>query len=233
MLTLLAIAALADTVATELPSRPPDERWVATVAVLGERKIPILGTVRFRTDTNALADVWRTEQGWLISQQTCGVRFAKTAGAVLTLAEHAPSAMPPAVMTFVQQDEVWSAGPWPSGWSESDHDGDGKPGITVNVKAPICGQGELHVESEATSVARGAPGDGTTLEGDILVRVIQTNHSAKGLCLKLLPTRTDETMLGRFAYQQVPVDTTCSTVTAFPDPQPEKAQPLDASLLQD
>ena len=112
--------------------------------MLGERKIPFLGTVRFRTDTNALADVWQTEDGWVLSQQTCGVRFARTAGAELSLAEHAPAAMPKAVMQYIAQDGVWAASPWASGWSDDDHDQDGEPGITVSVKAPVCGKGALH-----------------------------------------------------------------------------------------
>ncbi|MFT4622726.1 MAG: hypothetical protein ACI8PZ_001382 [Myxococcota bacterium] len=234
MLTLLAAAALAAppalAVTPALPARAPDALWAGTVAVLGERKVPILGTVQFRTDTNALADVWRVDGGWLLSQRTCGVHFARTAGAQLHLAEHAPAAMPLSTIHFVASGDQWLAGPWPSGWNADDHDADGEAGITVNVKAPICGKGELHVESVATSAARGAPTTGVALAGDIKVRVIQTNHSAKGICLRLLPRETDETMIGRFAYRQVALGTTCEQVTTFPDPDPDAAKPVPIEL---
>ncbi len=202
--------------------RPPDARWIGTVAVLGERRIPILGTVRFRTDSRVIADVWKKDGGWVLSQRTCQVHFARAAGAQVSLAEDAPAVMPPANPFFVPEGEGWKAAPWGSGWSDEDHDHDGFPGITFHVDATVC-SGQLHVGSSAMSEASGAPSAEHTLEGEIKVDVVQRNLSSRGICMKLLPRVQRDTLYGRFAFVEVPLDTSCESVASFPDPEPEKA----------
>ena len=56
--TFPVVASEASPVEPELSSdedAPAVEKWIGTLAVLGSRKVPLLGKVEFRTDTYVLA----------------------------------------------------------------------------------------------------------------------------------------------------------------------------------
>ncbi len=199
---------------------PVTEKWIGTLAVLGSRKIPLLGTVEFRTDTHVLATATLEGPVWIVDQSTCSVVFKKVAGAKITLDETAPSKMPVSHFTWFHSDkEEWMAGPWASGWNEDDHDGDGHPGITMHVQAPFCG-GDIYVGSKASQTARGKPGKGRVVEGSIDIHVEQNILGARGPCLRLMARDTKEWMRGKFAFVKVEDDATCDSIEEddFPDP---------------
>jgi len=206
-----------------LEPAPVVEKWIGTLAVLGSRKVPLLGKVEFRTDTQVLATA--TEEGpvWTVAQKTCRVNFPKVAGAKISLNETAPQVMPIAHFNWVPGEDEWHAGPWGSGWDENDHDGDGNPGITFHVQAPFCG-GDIYVSSKASQTARGKPGkDDTVVEGVIDIHVEQNILGARGPCLTLMARDTKEWMRGQFAFVRVEDDATCDSVKVdrFPDPMSE------------
>jgi len=205
------------------PTPPVVEKWVGTLAVFGSRKVPLLGTVDFRTDTHVLATATREGPVWVVDQSTCRVNFKKVAGAKITLDETAPSKMPMAHFNWLPGEEEWMAGPWASGWNEDDHDKDGHPGITMHVAAPFCG-GDLYVASKASQTARGKPGKGRVVEGTIDIHVEQNILGARGPCLTLMARDTKEWMRGQFAFVKVEDDATCASVDAdrFPDPLVEE-----------
>ncbi len=195
-------------------------RWIGTLAVLGEKKIPLLGKVKFRTDTHVIATATRNnDQGWTVTQSTCSVSFSKTMGAQVTLDNEAPSSMPTTSYDWsVDPDGNWNAN-WKSGWDDSDHDSDGHPGITFNVKAPFCG-GAIYMGSAADQTATGRPTSARVVEGPFKIWVEQRILGAKGRCLNLMTRDEAQWMAGRFAFVDMPVETTCDSIAedAWPDP---------------
>ena len=99
---------------------------------------------------------------------------------------------------------------WSSGWDDEDIDGDGQPGVTIRVKAPLCG-GKLFVASETSSKAQATWSAGQ-LEGDIQVVVQQEILGATGPCLKLAASDSVDHMQGQFRYAPVPEGTTCDSL---------------------
>lgn len=200
------------------PTAAPEQKtWVGVLSVLGSRKIPLLGKVEFQTDTFVLARATRRDAThWDVDQATCRVAFPKTMGAQISLDPAAFAKIPHSTLTWeIADDGSWSAGPWASGWSEEDHDRDGEPGITLNVRAPFCG-GDLYASSEADQSATGRP-DGThVVAGTIQVHVIQKTLGTKGPCLSLMARDSDEVMDGRFAFLEVPEGTTCDSAQRWP-----------------
>lgn len=193
----------------DLPE-PPDETkattelWIGSLSVPGIRKVPLLGKVEFRTDTHLLAAVvWLDENRFRITQQTCQVKFPKSMGAQITMPDAASRAVQPASYDWSSDDnKQWTAGPWPSGWTEDDHDQDGFPGITFGVEAPFCG-GDLYVSSAAEQTAKGRRLPDGDLQASIDVHVSQTILGARGPCLNLMARDTTDWMHGQFRLRTV------------------------------
>lgn len=193
------------------------ETWVGLISVLGSRKVPLLGKVEFQTDTYVLAQATKiSETQWDVTQATCRVNFPKTMGATITLDPKAFERIPTASFSWViGQDGTWSAGPWKSGWDDTDHEGDGQPGMTLEVAAPFCG-GDLYASSEATQTATGRMRDGYKIAGDIRIHVIQKTLGARGPCLGLMARDSDEWMDGQILVKKAPVGTTCDSEVEWP-----------------
>lgn len=194
--------------------------WAGTLAVLGNKKIPLLGKVEFRTDTHVIATATRNgDIGWTVTQNTCSVSFSKTMGAEVTLDNEAPSSMPSNTFDWVVDgDGNWSAN-WKSGWDDSDHDNDGHPGISFNVKAPFCG-GSLYMGSAADQTATGRPTKERVVEGPFKIWVEQRILGTRGRCLNLMTRDESQWMAGRFAFVEVPSDASCDSIEPkiWPDP---------------
>lgn len=202
--------------------------WAGRSAVTGSRKVPILGTIDFRTDNYLLASVTRTPTGgYALEQQVCKVTFEKAAGASISLDETAASKMKTAFPVFEPDDEGagFTAAEWPSGWGEEDLDEDGKPGMAVRVQAPLCG-GTLHVASEAKSLARGAF-TGESFHGEIEIFVDQRIQEVEGACLRWMSSDRAEWMTGRFVYTPVAAGATCDTIDVWADPMVEPQAEAD------
>lgn len=212
---LLAMIAPAVSQAADgsLPDKQPEvqprhELWIGSLSVPGERKVPLLGKVEFRTDSHLLAVItWTDENHFRITQQTCQVKFPKSMGAQITMSDHASQRVPPASYEWSRDaDKLWSAGPWPSGWDEKDHDGDAFPGITFEVAAPFCG-GDLYVASSAQQTAQGRREPNGHLKATIDVHVEQTILGARGPCLNLMARDTTDWMHGHFLLHPLDADT--------------------------
>lgn len=198
----------------------PDAVWAGRMAVFGQRKLPFIGTVEFRNDNYVLAEVVRGEDGtYRLAQRVCRVAFEKVAGAQASMDPTAPRAMPLAHPVFISKDDRLEAAAWVSGWDNSDHDGDGFPGIAVHVSAPLCG-GSMHFSSDARSSAVAVPRDDGGIQGVATIRVAQYVQKIQGACLALVTKDVTQELLGHFSYVPVPAGTTCDTVPeeAWVDP---------------
>lgn len=215
----------ADPTASADPAAAPVQ-WAGRFLASGSRKVPLLGTVTYRTESRTLATVEATDNGVVLQQRTCAVVFDKSAGAELAMHPRGPEGIPVFSLAFDRSGDGWTADPWPSGWGTDDLDGDGAPGITVNVSAPLCG-GSIMVSSEALTTPSNLTSLGEALEGDVQVWTEQTVLQAKGLCLRLFSKSSAETLNGHFTYAPVDPQTTCDDVdwNALPDPRAATATP--------
>ncbi|AKU90101.1 hypothetical protein [Vulgatibacter incomptus] len=217
-------------------SVPPDsakpekeELWAGHELIIGARTVPILGTLETRTEIFEIARVVRTDDEIRLVQQKCKLEIARFAGVhVFFLPEGIPK-MPPSTFAFRKKGDRWETDPWETTWSTEDVDGDGKPGATVTVDAPICG-GTVYVGSRSRSIARGKLVDGG-LRGELRASVSQKILETSGGCIGLVAKDTEEKVGGNFAYTPVPAGTTCETLLAkgwpiHADPPPrQEAQP--------
>jgi hypothetical protein len=192
------------------------ETWIGTLAVVGTRSIPLLGTVEYRTDTHVLAEAIRTaDDRWTVTQYVCDLTFKKALGATVTLAPNATRAVPATRFDWVRgTDGNWSS-VWLGGWNEADHDGDGRPGIRFAVAAPLCG-GALHIASAARNEAH-AEGEGP-LRGRLRVWTEQRILQSEGACLRVMARDRKEWLPGRYAFVAA-AGATCDVPAApWPDP---------------
>lgn len=189
-------------------------RWAGHQIVTGEQQAPVLGAIRTRTESFLLASAKRTATGWAIEQRACRVEIADVAGASVKMARPV-ELLPAARFTLEAKGAGLEAG-WFALWGREDVDGDGRPGATVIVDAPLCG-GTLEVASRTGSFATARP-DGEGLTGTIRVRVEQWILGTDGACLGLVAKDTDERMAGTFAYAPVADGASCASLAAAPWP---------------
>ncbi|WP_373045867.1 hypothetical protein [Vulgatibacter sp.] len=195
----------------EVPVAEPaavEEWWAGHQVVFGTRKVPILGSLDTRTDSFLLARVVREGDELLLEQRSCRFEIAKVAGVRVSFREGAT--FPPATIRFQRTGDRFVAQPWSTTWSDEDIDGDGRPGATVEVDAPICG-GSLFVGASSRSLARGEERDGA-LRGEVRVEVAQQILGTSGSCLEMMARDSTERVSGSFAYKRVPPGTTCESL---------------------
>jgi hypothetical protein len=210
-----ASAASSLTTATTTAAASIGETWAGHQVTLGSRVVPLMGRLETRTDTFVLGRVARHGDRLVVVERPCRVSFREVAGVALELSESAIRALPPVEVTFTRgPGREWRAGPWTSGWDGADHDGDRHPGITIDVRAPLCG-GKLHVASTAETRARGVMVEGA-LEGELRVRIEQRVLGTEGLCLSALAGDERSRLRGSFRYRPVPADTRCGDLERWP-----------------
>ncbi len=187
---------------------PPAERWAGHQVVFGTRDVPFKGTVRTRTDTFTLAQVRRSADGIELVETACRVLMEKVAGVEVRIDA---AGLPRSTAHFSSNDD---AGNFVSeselGWGEDDVDGDGNPGVTVEVDAPVC-SGELYVTNRSQTNAT-AEFVGRRFQGSAQVRVVQHIIDAEGACLSMVARDTDERVSGPFAYVRVPAEASCESL---------------------
>lgn len=202
------------------PAKDPDgagaapyELWAGHQVVLGRQEVPVLGEIVTRTDTYFLAKVWRREAGVLeFLPVSCRIDVKEATGVKVRFDPETPPKLPPAMMTLVPGGEdTYYALPWVSGWGEEDVDGDGHPGVTIDVEAPVC-SGRLYVASRSRQRAR-ARRQGDEIVGRIKVRVEQRMLGADGVCLKMIATDSVQDMEGTFAWRRVDPGASCASLS--------------------
>lgn len=193
-----------------LAAPPPPTLWAGVQEVTGERAVPVIGTLKTTNRSWFLAERRETADGFELVQRACGVHFAPVMGVQVAIPDAAIQRVPPATVRLkTQPDGTVGAVGAESGWDRGDVDGDGRPGLTVTVKAAICG-GALQVASAASTAIR-LRVVGEALEGQVKVRVKQTVLGADGACLKKAAEDTDETHAGWVRLVPVPAGATCKT----------------------
>ncbi|MGK0359715.1 MAG: hypothetical protein ACI9U2_002021 [Bradymonadia bacterium] len=198
--------------------------WAGAQEVTGSRNIPLLGAVKTRNLSWFIAERRATKDGFELVQRPCGVRFDSVMGVQVHISGEAVQSVPPATLRFTTEpDGSFGARAATSGWDASDHDGDGKPGITVGVKAAVCG-GSLQVASQASTSAR-LRAVGAGLEGVVKVHVKQQILAAEGACLKRAAQDSDETLTGWVRLVPAPGTATCQTWSAARWPALKRSTP--------
>lgn len=192
-------------------SAEAEEIWAGHQLVLGSRSVPILGTLETRSETYLIAKVERDGEEIRLVQKLCKLEIARFAGVRVSFLPEGVLRMPSTSVTFRKKGgTAFEAIPWSTEWNYEDVDGDGKPGATVRVEAPICG-GTLYVGSTSRSMARASESKGG-LSGEIRVSVAQRIiESSKG-CIGLVARNSEEKMGGTFAFVPVPEGSTCESL---------------------
>ncbi|MCB9778314.1 MAG: hypothetical protein H6742_07105 [Alphaproteobacteria bacterium] len=195
-----------------------DGLYLGHTAVEGSRTMAVVGELRTRTDTWVLARIEDRGDHVLVHQTACAMAVRPVAGVRVGMDDDAVRALPASTFRLDRAADGSLVGaPWQTGWGADDLDGDGAPGVSVRVRAPLCG-GTLHVASQTTSQAR-ATLDDRGLRGRLQVEVGQEILGADGPCLKVAAKDTVEQLAGPFAYVPAPAGATCDSVdrSAWPD----------------
>jgi hypothetical protein len=209
--------------ATE-PASPPAEHWAGKLTVIGYRRIPFLGKVEFRTSNRLIATVTRKDGRIELDQQVCSIDFEKVFGAKLHIDPDAPPRMPHAQPKFTPlADGSYMADFWTSGWDQTDHDQDGDPGVSIDVRAPLCG-GDVFMESHARSESRAVPWHGA-LAGKIRVEVTQKVLGTHGACLAFMAKDHTQWLHGFVAYEPLDGPRGCDDMGPFSWPDYEADPP--------
>lgn len=188
------------------------EAWVGHQTMVGTRAVPLVGKVDTRTDSFFLATVERPGADRIrLELQTCRTTFAKAAGVQVSFAPGAEPKLPRAVVELRREGSTWTAR-FDSGWGEEDADGDGHPGATLHVDAPLC-SGRLFVASRSQTRLRGRM-EGDVFRGEVRAVSVQTTLGAEGACLRLMAADQKDAVRGTFAWVAAPADATCDALLA-------------------
>jgi hypothetical protein len=192
--------------------------WAGHQIVDGRTRVPFLGTLQTRVETFVLAQITPTEDSLTLKQFACKTAIKKVAGVMVTIPQKALRGMPAAIVRFRRIDDAWLAPAWRVGWSSEDIDGDGHPGMSVEVKAPLC-KGRLYVANQTFSSAKAWwLKDKEAMSGALRVRVQQTILGSDSLCLRLFSKDSREEQSGVFAYRRVKPGSTCDGLLQGPWP---------------
>ena len=195
--------------ASALQSLPSEGVWAGHHVTLGRRKVPFMGHRETRTDAWVLARVRaRADGGLEIVQKTCRVDFRRVAGVHVSI--DGPS-LPRSTLRLSAEEDALQ-GRSVVAWDEEDVDDDGHPGMTVRVRARVC-SGDLYVSNRSETRARARIVQGR-IYGTASVRVAQTVLGARGACLSVVASDTDERQRGTFAFARVDDDATCESLAA-------------------
>lgn len=188
--------------------------------VLGKRSLPVLGELDTRTDIWLLARIAHDDKGYRIEQSTCAIKVADVMGVSVDFPQRGAQKLPPVRYTIERDaDGFFFTPPWASGWDASDYDGDGWPGITLDVDAGVCA-GRLAVTSGAESRGHIRVATEEALELDIDVTINQKVLESDGWCLTFADKQTDDRFSGRVRYEPLPDSATCADVVRLPPALP-------------
>lgn len=190
------------------------ELWAGHAVVTGKRSVPFLGKVEAKTESWVVARVERTANGFRLEQKSCRVELSNPLGVELKMNPGAAEKLPALIIEYVKRpDGKYYQAPSVSGWGAEDVDGDGKPGMTVNVSAPICG-GKLFVGLKTKSMSRGELSPDGVMRGEIKAQVAQKVLDSEGACLSVLSNDADDPANGTFAYVPTSSAATCASLNS-------------------
>ena len=216
-------AATALLLATSTAQAADTAFWAGHQVVEAKRDLPLLGEITTSMETFMLAKVSRTPDGLTLEQRPCRVLFERKLGVEVIMPARTMTALPTATIRWSMTEEGYRAGPWTVGWGAEDLDGDGHPGATVRVDAPMC-SGELYVANKSVSSAEATKRSGGGLKGFISVHTDQKILGAAGTCLRMLATDTRREQTGRFAYTPLDAPIGCRALL-------EKGWPVDVEQV--
>ncbi|MEL6343604.1 MAG: hypothetical protein AAFV53_10775 [Myxococcota bacterium] len=195
-------------------AEPQTELWAGHQVVRGIKPIFMMGDLETQTETFVIARVTRTDNALLIEQRACEMDIKETLGIKVSMAPAALQALPTTAIRFaIDPQGGVKAPPWEVGWTETDFDKDGNPGVTVSVISRMC-SGDLYIQSDSVTTATGATLTENGLKSDVSVAVHQDILGASRTCLKLGAGETYEKQTGQMVYRQIPAGTTCSDLSA-------------------
>lgn len=201
MLTMAAVLSSSETTSTsDFPLL-----WAGHQVSFGSRDVPFRGEITTRTDTLVLARVKLDGGTLVVFQEACAVRFGDVGGIKVSMDA---SGLPRSRMAFsLQEDGKTFLAKSQVVWGKQDVDGDGNPGMTVSVDAPVC-SGDLYVSNRSRTHALGHF-EPKRFSGTAKVKVEQQVLGSRGRCLGAVARDTTEIVSGPFAYVQIAKGTTC------------------------
>lgn len=184
------------------------QMWAGHQVTLGSRDLPLRGRVTTRTETLVLARVHQSGDKLVLEETACAIWFARVGGVSVSMDA---ASIPTHRATYEPREgEMWSRSR--AGWGDEDVDGDGNPGMTITVDAPLCA-GEIWVAHDATTRAFGTR-TSEGLQGRASVLVQQRVLGTSNACLGMGAKDSSEMVRGPFAYARVPDDATCASLVA-------------------
>ena len=198
MLWLGATVAVAQPVrgrSFELSPDVVEGRYQMTLSVTTKARVPVLGWLPSTTVSTVLVDLTRDDAGWWQRHEVCNVQ-------ILANGKKARTQIPPAFVNAlpVKQYAV-SLTEGPEGWAYRadlgvdhvgydpdltptvpreptdpgviDPDGDGRPGMTVLLKVPLFGTGELYVAQRGHMELDGRVAEDGTIGGQLLLSSLE------------------------------------------------------------
>jgi len=203
-------------------SAPIEERlWLGHQIVVGAQEAPILGVIHTRTESYLLARARRVATGWELEQRACRVEIGDVAGASISM-KNPVERLPVAKFLLEEKAGAFEGGYFVL-WGREDVDGDGRPGATVVIDAPLCG-GSMEVASRTGNFARARP-SGEALAGSIRLRVEQWILGTEGSCLGIVAKDDDQRMAGNVADVPAAPGETCASLHGAPWPVRAKEPP--------
>ncbi len=195
------------------PMEPVAEEvwWAGEQVTDGVRRVPILGDVTSRTRVKMLARATRQADGsWVVIEKPCTIDIETSGGVTLGFDPAWVTKIPAATFRYAPSADGWTAEPWIAGWGADDLDGNGVPGMSVTVDAPIC-DGSLDIVSRALTRATITP-EGEAFGGAVSIEIDRTIAGASNPCLRLVPKHTIETVTGSFRFVRLPAAATCDSL---------------------
>lgn len=199
--------------------------YALEVEIVTESKLPVVGTKRVHTTSEVLAQLRQDGDGWVQEQRTCAVRV-EGGGPADTIIPPAFVAALPVQRISVDLSDGFrvdggpttlgadASGPLPKKADDPavrDSDGDGNPGVTVWVDAPVIGRVEMYVAQRAHSVLVGELTDDGAMGGVDIRSMEQWTLSASNSLLAANPKIRPVEEASRF--RMVPIaEASCDAV---------------------
>ena len=186
--------------------------------VWGSVSVPLRGDLDIRTDTWMIAQMRVGADGsvrW--TQRDCKVSMSPMMGIKTAFGAGAVPLLPPTNASLKPTLHNKLHGQWRSTWTQSDHDQDGFPGVSVHVDMPLCG-GSVYITMTSHTKAS-ASWVGDELIGEVDLSMERRMLGASNWCLRLGPNREDQTMTGVFLFQPFAHVSNCAEVpdSAWPN----------------
>jgi hypothetical protein len=238
---LLTLAMLAKPAAAESTADLPNLQgaWRITLDTATHAQVPVLGTTTITSRQVMIAKVQRTESGFIVDHDTCGLA-AKTRPALADTSF--PAAFVDAVpdkrypLELTRSGSGWAVhmdlGPIAIGFDPGvsasvpqslsdpavvDWDHDGKPAATIHLQVPILGTVEVYQAQTARAVLDGMVVSDSEMAGGAQVQELrQRTLGASNRLFVQNPTLQSDPAASRFDMVRVDPTASCRT-----EPPPE------------